>query len=109
MTGKQIDQARRQLPNRIKIAWASWTDEQKRIDRELSCRSMINSILCYDGKENIINNWYLQQYTDELGLDTVERLCNEQIADFEKATVKRNVYTDSDGISYNSIIWADEQ
>lgn len=109
MTDKQIKQVRAQLPRRTQIPWSNWTDEEKRIDREMSCREMINSILCYDGKEEILKDWYLKKYIDELGLETVQRLCDEQIADFENAIVKRNVFTDSEGINYHSIIWVDEQ
>lgn len=109
MTDKELKKVREQLPKRTRMPWSNWTDEEKRIDRELSCREMINSILCYDGKENIIKDWYLQKYVDELGIETVQRLCDEQITDFEKAIVKKHVHTDSEGISYNSIIWADEQ
>ena len=109
MTDRQIKQAREQLPKRTQVTWANWTDEEKQIDRELSCREMINSILCYDGKEEILKDWYLKKYIDELGLETVQRLCDEQVADFENAIVKRNVFTDSEGINYNSVIWADEQ
>ena len=109
MTDKQIKQAREQLPKITQIPWSSWTDEQKRLDRELSCRDMINSILCYDGKEEILKDWYLRKYIDELGIETVQRLCDEQVADFENAIIKRNVFTDSEGVSYNSVIWADER
>lgn len=108
MTDKQINLARKQLPPRTQVPWREWTDDQKQLDKELMCRDMINSILCYGGKNNIIQNRYLQSHIEELGFETVQRLCDEQIADFEKATVLRNVHTDSEGISYNSIVWGDE-
>ena len=56
-----------------------------------------------------MNDEYLADYINDLGFDVVRHLCYEQISDFEKATVKENVHTDSEGISYNSIIWADDK
>lgn len=109
MTDKQIKLVRKHLPPRTQVSWNEWTEEEKLISRELDCRDIINSILCYDGVDNVLQNIYLQKYIDELGLNIVVRLVEEQISDFEKAIVKRNIHTDSEGISYNSIIWADEQ
>jgi hypothetical protein len=107
MTDGQIYIARKQLPSRTNIPRSEWSEKEKKIDRELSCRDMINSILCYDGKKDVIKNRYLYDYIKELGVDVVQRLIDEQIEDFDKATVLRGVHTDSEGISYNSIIWAD--
>ena len=109
MTRKEIEQAKRALPQWKNGVPPVRTPEQKKIDQELSCRDMINSIMCYDGTKNIIDNRYLKTYIKELGHDTVERLCEEQIADFEKAYVKRNIGPDSEGCYYSAIIWADEQ
>lgn len=109
MTDRQIQAIRNNLPKWSNGKPPILTDEQKQLDKELNCREMINSILCYDGPYNIINNLYLKKYINELGLNSVQKLCDEQIKDFEKAIVKHNVYTDSEGCSYNAIIWADEQ
>lgn len=108
MTRKEIENVKYTLPKWNRGIPPVLTSEQKKLDKELSCRDMINSILCYHGTENIIDNRYLQSYIKELGHDTVERLCNEQIADFEKAYVKRGIGPDSEGCYYNAIIWADD-
>ena len=109
MTDKQIQAAKATLPQWVNGKAPILTPEQNQLRRELQCRDMINSILCYKGKENLMNNEYIADYIDDLGHDIVKRLCYEQIADFENATVKHNVHTDSEGISYNSIIWADDK
>ena len=108
MTRKEMEQAKMALPKWNNGKPPVFTPEQKQLDRELWCRDMINSIMCYHGIANIINNYYLKSYIKELGRDTVECLCAEQIADFKKATVKRNIGPDSEGCYYNAIIWADE-
>lgn len=108
MTDKQIKAAKATLPQWKNGKAPTLTLEQERLSRELQCRDMINSILCYKGKENLVNNEYLADYINNLGYDIVRRLCDEQIADFENATVKYNVHT-SEGVSYNSIIWADDK
>lgn len=108
MTRREIESAKASLPSRTQIPFSEWTDEQKQLDRELSCREMINSILCYDGEDGLLNNEYLEKYIPELGLSIVQRLCDEQLVDFKKATVVKNVFTDNEGVSYNSIKWADE-
>ena len=97
MTGKEIDELRNSLPKWENGKPPVLTEEQKQIDRELY------------GKNNIINDRYLKSYIDELGIETVERLVNEQVEDFEKATVLKDVHVDYEGLSYNSIIWADEK
>ena len=108
MTDKQIKAAKATLPQWKDGKAPFLTPEQHQLNRELQCRDMINSILCYNGKENIMNNKYIHDYINDLGLDAVERLCDEQIADFENAIVKEGVYA-SEGVSYNSIIWADDK
>lgn len=108
MTDREIKNAEKMLPPMTRVPFAEWTEEQKQLDSELSCRDMINSILCYDGAKGLKGNRYLQSYIDELGEATVTRLCKEQIEDFRKAVVLKNVHIDNEGVSYNSVIWADE-
>lgn len=78
---------------------------------------MINSCLCYDGiqgfwKEH--DSWfegrtsYAATFVKELGLSRVQELVKEQEEDFSKAVVRRGVHTDSEGVTYNSIIWEDD-
>lgn len=127
MTEKQIQAAKDalhekyygdecRLPSNLK---QPWTKEDEVLEEELSCRNMINSMLVYGDKVeegNYDYERYLKPYTKKGtwhdGLITEQRLTEliaEQKKDFEKAIVRRNVYTDSEGCSYNSCRWADEQ
>lgn len=113
MTDREIKKARETLPKWENGNPPVYTSEEKQLDRELSCREMINSLLIYHGRDgismdNYFGNRYLSDYVKELGQDTVDRLCSEQLKDFEKAVVYENVGTDSEGVTYNSIKWADE-
>lgn len=115
MTDRQIEAARRSLPGGKK--WAFWTPEEKKLYEELSCRDMINSCLCYGGISGFWSehSWcrpdqtYADKYVRSLGLERVKQIVAEQEADFAKATVIRDSYTDSEGCTYNSIIWGDER
>lgn len=108
MTDKQIKEMKKTLPRWKNGVPPVLTPQQKILQESLSCRDMINSILCYHGTNNIMDNPYLKKYMESLGTILVSLLVEEQIQDFSKATVLQNVYTDSEGCSYNSIIWGDE-
>lgn len=72
---------------------------------------MIHSILIYtDSKlwteKYVMESKYMQDYINDLGRDTVKDIVNKEIADFKaNATIQRGVYTDSEGVSYNSLGW----
>lgn len=106
MTGQQLELAKEEQ----RKAGASWED-----GAELRCIGMMHSILVYDyfpEQENFpfpANNRYLQDYIDEIGMERAEQLWQEQVADFRKAKVGRNVWTDSEGCSYNTCRWADDK
>lgn len=103
MNSKEIKELKRSLPNRTEVSYAEWSEEQKRLDKELSCREMIMSCLIYG--DNIYKSRYIMDYTDELGDQRVLELCKEQEKYFnEKCEVLHNVYTDSEGLSYNSLV-----
>lgn len=81
---------------------------------ECSCIDMINSILCYQcagytNAESVFKHEqqayhnYLAQYTEKLGRNRVIELIQGQINSIKK--INRAVFTDSDGLSYNSIEW----
>lgn len=116
MTDRQMKLIRKQLPARTQVPWREWTEEQKQIDRELDCVSMINSILAYDWfgqsaeeimvhEENAYYN-YLADYVKLFGRANVVALIQEQMNDIKD--IKRNVSTDSEGLSYNAIVWIDD-
>ena len=81
-------------------------EDNIRLQRELNCREMINSCLCYG--YNFIESNYSKAYIEELGKERVIELYNEQKLDFDKSIVLHNVGEDSVGNSYNSIKWYDE-
>jgi len=115
MTRLQMEAAKKTLPRLTE--WKTWTEEQRRLSKELDCRSMINSCLCYGG---IADFWrecewrfgqdksYAAPHIRELGLARVKELVAEQERDFAAAKLYRDVFTDSEGVTYNSIVWADE-
>lgn len=112
MTGTQIEAAKKQLP----FYFNGMTAAQRRQYEELDCRSMINSCLIYGSANYDFYNpktgefgQYARCHVKTLGEKTVIRLYREQCEDFSKATVVSGVYTDSEGCTYNSCIWADEQ
>ena len=112
MTGKQIETAKRALPG----FWEPKNARQRRQEKELACREMINSCLVYGSARYDFSNpatgefgRYAEDYVKSLGKKTVIRLYNEQVSDFSEAVVKHGVYTDGEGCSYNACIWKDEQ
>ncbi len=109
MTDREIKAMEKTLPKWENGVPPVLTPQQEILQESLSCRDMINSILCYHGTNNIMNNPYLKRYIESLGTILVSQLVDEQIKDFSKATVIQNVHTDSEGCSYNSIIWGDEE
>ena len=118
MTQKQIDEAKRTLPRILDVPFSQWTPEEKQLSRELDCRSMINSCLCYGGIQGFWREYdyrppneksYAAPYIKQLGLHRVQELVKEQEEDFRKAFVFRDVLTDSEGVTYSTILWADEQ
>ena len=106
MTGKQIEKIRNEILEFENGVPCKLTPEQKLLHRELDCREMINSCLIYGSK--FLETQYSEPYIEELGEKRVLELYNEQKADFDKAFVFHNVYTDSEGCTYNSIKWEDE-
>ena len=116
MTDKQMDLIRKQLPARSRVPWKEWTDEQKQIDKELSCIEMINSILAYNwlgesaeqimsDEENKRHN-YLAEYVYLFGRDRVVELIQAQMDSID--VIRHNVHIDSEGVCYNAIIWIDD-
>lgn len=114
MTQKEIDAAKESLPRELLIH--EWTEDQVRLRNELACREMINSCLVYEGIDGFWKEceWrygdksYAAPYIRSLGEQRVKELVAEQEKDFAVATVCHNVYEDSEGLTYNSIKWADD-
>ena len=71
---------------------------------EGGCRSMIMSCLVYGYDRNHFMNTYSNRYAAELGRKRVEQIWDDQESYFMKhCKVNHNVYTDSEGLSYNSV------
>lgn len=130
MTNKQIEAARQALPNYLGC-WHDMSDEQKQLDRELSCRGMINTIMIYGCKPGIQEQWdseqkkmvsaeeyifndkYLKDYIEPgrgcyseqryIGAERVKELISEQWHDFQQCKVG---YA---GEGYNYCFWPDDE
>jgi hypothetical protein len=89
-----------------------WTDEENTEEKELSCISMLHSILTYSNDhsiERVMSDRYLQRHINELGEQRVRELAQQEIEEFANATINRNVHTDSEGVSYNSVTFRDDK
>lgn len=80
--------------------------------KEFSCIEMINSILAYGfnrdplyvlAREFARPHNYLKEYVEILGEKKVLELIKNQINDIK--SIETGVYTDYEGVSYNSIVW----
>lgn len=122
MNDKQLDQARINLRQEMNAAGYGWIDGKyikppTKYERQkviFDCIDMINSTLAYqcegykDGEavlEHEENSWrnYLADYVEKLGREKVVALIQEQIDSI--AGVEHGVFTDDEGLTYNSIVW----
>ena len=125
MTEKQINELRASLPKWENGNPPTLTLEQQIISEELDIREFMLSCLVYhqDYFTEIQQSWYVDnRRSDDFDWDRLERLgvkngrqrvqelWDEMKKDFaEHATILNNVGTDSEGVSYNSVIWDDEK
>ena len=126
MNDKQFEQAKKQLRKEMNAIGCGWINgnyikppkEYALREEELSCISMINSILCYRLRwetnaaivlqEDLSKKYsYLSRYVESLGETRVIQLIQEQIDDI--ACIKDSVYTDGEGLTYNSIVWKNKE
>ena len=126
MNDKQFAQATKQLREDKRAIGCGWINgnyikppkEYALREKELSCINMTNSILCYTirgekdaatvlRKERSRKYSYLSEYVDSLGEAKVTQLIQNQIDDI--AYIKDSVYTDEEGLTYNSIVWKNEE
>ena len=120
MNRQMQEQKKKELREEMNANGYGWIDgkyikppeEYTLRDRELSCISMIDSILCYNCRgwqdaervlayEESSRYNYLADYVKLFGRDKVVELIQGQIDSIESISV--NVYTDSEGLTYNSI------
>lgn len=121
MTDKQYKQKKEELRKEMNAQGFGWINgkyikppkEYELRERELSCISMINSILAYNWfgedaeqvmqyEEKAYKN-YLAEYVALFSRKKVVELIQEQINSIKE--IKRNVHTDGKGVTYNSIVW----
>lgn len=121
MTDKQFEQKKKELRKEMNSQGFGWINgkyvkppkEYELRERELSCISMINSILAYNWfgedaeqvmqyEEKAYKN-YLAEYVALFSRKKVVELIQEQINSIKD--IKRNVHTDGEGVIYNSIVW----
>lgn len=88
----------------------SWTDEQKLVRNKLDCLQMIDSNLIYGGqfwqKQNKWDGYHAHSdtYINKIGEKNVRELYDARKNYFRNhVRIHTNVYTDSEGVSYNSI------
>ena len=85
---------------------------------ELSCREMINSILIYGysiDKDSYSYERYIKPYIEGdrwhsvlLSEQRVDELIAEQKDSLSRAVIRANAYEDSEGCSYYSCKWEDD-
>ena len=92
-----------------------WSKEDEILMEELDCRDMIHSILIYGSSADVEEgsydfNRYLTRYYDKslnkevlLSKSRVLELIKEEKEEISNAVIHRNVYTDFEGCTYNSI------
>lgn len=105
MNSKEIEKIKMELMHNEKLRekWHDKGSNERLLYEEMNLRSMIMSCLCYG--HNIYTDNYTLKFKDILGEDRFLKVCKEQEEYFKtKCRVKSNVYTDCEGVTYNSII-----
>lgn len=83
-------------------------------DRIIDCIEMIHSILTYSPRADwdvdiVMADEYLDRYKNELGEDKVRELVTQEVEEYiNNAIVSTDVFTDSEGLSYNSTTFKNE-
>lgn len=122
MTDIELEQAQKALADEMRKSREESgkpTTEQKTRYEKFLCVGMINSVIAYDwhkgqtAKElldrelNDRYHSYLEEYVNKFGYDEVLALVQGQLDDVK--FVERDVLTDSEGLSYNSITWKNKE
>ena len=80
----------------------------------INCIDMIHSILAYSPEVNwevdiVLNDDYMKKYIGRLGIDKVRDLVEQEVNEFKNnVVIDKDVYTDSEDVSYNSITFKNE-
>lgn len=82
MTNKEIKKLRDENPQFQNGIPCKLTPKQEKLIKELDCREMINSCLCYG--IDFLKSEYKDDYIKDIGEDRVKEIYNEQLEDFKK-------------------------
>ena len=130
MTDREIDNAKKQfnkkMTDKYGFPYGSKLDSDEIKESEkLACRDMMVSVLAYDCDPSmsvgevvdiLMNDDYIEAYISghgrwstkkfPLGYKVVLELAKEMANDYcGKAKLTRDVFTDSEGLSYNGLEW----
>lgn len=95
MTEEQIREKKHNEKNELEI-------------NKLDLRNMINSVLTYQdvSLSQLRTNRYIKSYESEMPLEVFQEVTKEQYEYFKNhAIIHYNVYTDSEGVTYNNVEW----
>jgi hypothetical protein len=70
-------------------------------------KEMIKSCYTYGGADRNSYNFdkYIKRYEDEIGKEMFEKVYEEHLSLLKELyTIQSNVYTDSEGLNYNSLV-----
>ena len=95
--------------------WKNINSSARKLYEEMNLREMIMSCLiygddiftsvCINACSKYYHRPYAEEYIDKLGYDRVMEIYNDQKEYFDtKCKVEKNVYTDYEGVTYNSLI-----
>lgn len=110
MSREQMADLARSFPSRLDWKKAKeWTDEQKLVQSKLDCLNMIDSNLVYGDQfwqkqtDDLGGEYnYADAYVREIGEENVRELYETRKEYFRHhVQVHTDVYTDSEGVSYN--------
>lgn len=71
-----------------------------------SLKGMLESCYTYGGIDKTSYNFerYIKKYIDILGAETFEKVYQQQAKKLSQYIVEQSTYTDSDGLTYNSLV-----
>lgn len=83
----------------------SITDDSEQTMYEVFMKNMITSCYAYGGAEKSSYNFtrFIQKYRDNLTEEVFEEVYNDQIEFLKDFEVQIGVYTDAEGLTYNSL------
>jgi hypothetical protein len=87
----------------LKLRTSGQVSEQEQT--ELFMKSMLLSCYVYGGLDKDSSNYkqYIEPYKEKLPIDVFNEVYDEQVNYLKGFEVKVNVYTDSEGLNYNSL------